>query len=46
MTKQQIQNKIGDLEFWLKANPNHYQYAKKLKEKQDLELKLALKNYE
>ena len=46
MTKIQIENKIKDLDFWLKANPNHYDYAKILKDKQDLEHRLARKDYE
>lgn len=33
MTEIQLKRKISDLEFWLKANPNHFDYAKILKDK-------------
>lgn len=27
MSKTQIQNQIADLNFWLRHNPNHHDYA-------------------
>lgn len=45
MIKQQLINKIAELEFWLKSNPSHPNYSLILKDKQDLERQLIeLKN--
>lgn len=46
MTKIQMTNKISDLEFWLKSNPNHFDYARILQDKKDLEKKLIAKEYD
>lgn len=44
-TKIQLENKISELEYWLKANPNHFDYAKILKDKKELEEKIIKKDY-
>ncbi|WP_417366823.1 hypothetical protein [Flavobacterium beibuense] len=41
MTLQQLRNKISSLDFWLKSNPKHYNYVVVLRDKQELERKLA-----
>lgn len=43
-TKQQLINKIKDLDFWLKHNPKHFDYVVKLREKQQAERDLI--NYD
>ncbi len=42
-TKQQLINKIADLDFWLKANHSHADYQKILQDKKDLEHQLIQK---
>lgn len=46
MTKQQITNKIKDLEFWLLHNSSHIEYAINWQTKRDLERRLADKDYD
>lgn len=46
MTPRQIKNKISDLEFWLKSNPNHYLFAKNYAQKKELERQLLEKRNE
>lgn len=42
MTKQQMKNKVSDLEWWLTNNPNHPNQGLVLRDKRELERKLAL----
>lgn len=41
MNRQQIENKIEDLNFWLTHNPSHLDSSKVLSQKRDLEAELA-----
>lgn len=43
MTTKQIENKVSDLEWWLKHNPNHPNHGVILKDKREFERKLAAK---
>ena len=45
MSKIQMLNKINDLKFWLDNNPHHFDFAKKLQQKKQLELKILNKEY-
>ena len=41
MTRQQIKNKIKDLQFWIDHNPNHPDYHRKLSELKQCEQNLS-----
>ncbi|AJA67347.1 hypothetical protein MYRA21_0103 [Myroides sp. A21] len=40
MTKQQIKNKISELDYWLTNNAHHTNYTLVLKDKKELEQQL------
>lgn len=46
MTKQAMENKVDQLEFWLKGNPNHANYQVVLNDKKELERKIIAKDYD
>lgn len=40
-TKTEMLNKLDDLTFWLANNPNHPDYSKVMRDKHELERRLA-----
>lgn len=46
MTKQQIENKISELDYWLMNNAQHPNYSVVLSDKKNLEQRLIQEEYE